>query len=241
MNLHERSKQLSEKITALIGLKKRSVFAGEIEKRATTLDALSNGLQPLIDVAQVLAQHGIPVYALDRKLLFALRAKTADLQLRFAADKAAIQNPFPDQDFRFCFEQPLKKCAESSKAGLTSAWAHWANGLLPKLDEEVLFILAAIPALQRQVGHIKMLRLRAAEIVAVLPRSNEPIAEITAIAQEIATEWQGLAGDGIAPRVLDFLRAAGGQDGAGYDLLTPEVLGWLSDNGLVRSLRIHMG
>ena len=241
MNLHERSKELSEKVTALTGLEKRSMFAGEIEKRAATIDALSDGVQPLIGVAQVLAQHGIPVHALDRKLLFALRARTADLQLRFAADKAAIQNPFPDQDFRFCFEQPLKKCAESSKAALASAWAQWVNGLLPKLDEEVWSILAAIPALKPTVGRIKMLRSRAAEIVAVLPRADESIAEITTIAQEIATEWQGLAGDGIAPRVLDFLRAAGGQDGAGYDLLTHEVLGWLSENGLARSLRIHMG
>jgi hypothetical protein len=241
VNLLERTQFFAERVTAIAGLRERAGKAGTIEQRAASLQAISSELSQLQGPIQIVEDRSIKIPDLDRKLLESLRARASSLKDRFATDKGSMLEPFPGEDFRYVFVTPLTQCSKKSRAALQSAWEDWATGSLPKIDDEVLAILSEIPALKSPVANIRNLRGQARELCSELPNSPDTVEALTRLAQEIASSWQSLAGDGIAPSVLTFLRAAGSPQGAAYELLTDDVFHWLSEHGLSQTLRIRLG
>lgn len=241
MNLLERSRTLAADVAALVDLRERAKHAALIEQRANLLAAKATELAGLQAAAQVLSGEQIEVHALDRSLVAGIRSQTVDLQRRFAQDKSVMREPFPGEDFRYFYLASVAKCAASGRAALADAWRDWGERQLPRVDDEVLGILGQLPALKDAVARIREKRTLALKSVATLPDAPAAVLMLTSLASDIRTQWQSLAGDGIAAPVLAFLRAAGGQDGAPYGLLTDEVLRWLNEHGLAQSLRVRIG
>lgn len=241
MNLLERSKALTTEVAALVGWRERAEHAGLIEKRAKAIDDQATSLAALHCAARVMLEHGLEVPELNRELVAVLRTRTADLQRRFAEDKGVMRDPFAPEDFRYVYTVPLGQCAAASRAALEGAWKAWAQRQLPRLDEEILKILAAIPALQEAVVRVRNLHKLAMQRSATLPDSPAAVTMLTSLAAEIAEAWRSLAGEGIDAEVLEFLRAAGSVGGAPYEMLTPGVLRWLQEHCLAHTLRVHMG
>lgn len=241
MNLLERSKTLAADVAALVDLRERAKHAEFIEQRANQLESKATDLAALQAAAQVLSGQQLEVRSLDRNLVAGMRTQTADLQRRFAQDKSVMRAPLPGEDFRYVYLASVAKCATSGRAALSDAWREWGERQLPRVDDEVLGILAQLPALKEAVARIREKRTLALKSIATLPDSPAAILMLTSLASDIRTQWQSLAGDGIAAPVLMFLRAAGGQDGAPYALLTDEVLRWLNEHRLAHSLRVRIG
>lgn len=241
MNLLERSRTLAADVAALVDLRERASHAELIEQRANQIVSKATELAGLQAAAQVLLGNQLEVRTLDRNLLAGMRTQTADLQRRFAQDKSVMREPFPGEDFRYFYLAPVAKCATSGRAALVDAWRDWGERQLPRVDDEVLGILGQLPALREAVARIREMRTLALKSIATLPDVPAAILMLTSLASEIRSQWQSLAGDGIAAPVLEFLRAAGGQDGAPYGLLTDDVLRWLREHGLAQSLRVRIG
>ena len=149
--------------------------------------------------------------------------------------------PFPNEDARFVFIQPLRQLPNKVDTAMREVWANWVRSHLPQLDVEVLEILGAIAALRQPVGQILSLRREANQCCAVLPEGGDDIEHALRLCARIREEWFSLAGEGIPQEVMTFLRDAGSPSGAAYSLLTAGVMEWLNQHGLKQALRVRMG
>jgi hypothetical protein len=241
MSLLERVTHTRERIHALQALKERAVRASEFEQRAQTLGGIAGALDTLCQPAAVLKQAGIDVAQLDQALLAALRTKAEQLREAYARDRSSILSPFPDQDFRHVFVTPCTAFQQRTEAALRDAWSGWVRSRMPAIDQEMLSVLSGVNALSRTVTNIQALLGLVSRHAAVLPQSADDVKQVLALCDQANQAWHELAGDGIAPEILIFLRVAGSGIGASYDLLTPSILEWLDAHNLRRVLRIRLG
>ena len=241
MNLFERAQALSRDIHALNGLRERASQAGKFEKRANDLRGPTSALQKLSASIEIMIHYNIPVSSLDRGLVGTLRDRVADLRARYNLDKNVMLDPFPEGDVRYILNQPLSQLPTKAKAALLEGWQCWVKTQLPKLDDEVVAILAGIPALHDSVMALRTFKSSADKISIELPVEDDVLNHLKELRERITDAWHKLAGDGIPTEVLAFLRAAGSRDGVGFGSLTSEVLNWLTAHGLRDSLRVRMG
>lgn len=241
MSLLEQVAQTRQQILDLQALKKRADHAAEFEQRANTLMDIAGSLAPLCVPAAVLREVGIDVPDLDRALLAALHARAAELVASYASDRSSILAPFPGQDFKHVFLVPCNSIRQKTDSALKQAWSEWVHGKMPAIDQEVLSVLFGVTALSQTVASIRALLGEVVRYAGVLPHSVDDVNKVLALCSDADRAWRELAGDGVAPDVLAFLRAAGGGGGAPYDLLTPSILAWLDAHHLRRVLRIRLG
>lgn len=241
MSLLERIELSRERIGALQSLKQRAEQAAEFEQRAKTLAGLASELDPLCAPAAVLHQAGIAIPQLDGDLLAALRSRAVRLKEGYAQDRSSILIPFPDEDFRFVFLTPCATFKRKTEAALADAWSGWVHGKTPAIDHEVLRVLSGVGALSVAVTRIQALLGLLGRYAAGLPKSADDVKQVTALCSQVDLAWYELAGDGIAPDVLTFLRSAGSGIGASYEQLTPSILEWLDEHNLRRVLRVRLG
>lgn len=240
MSLFERVAYTRERIYSLQALKERAARASEFEHRAQGLAGIASALDTLCLPAAVLKQAGIDVQ-LDQTLLTALRLKAEQLTEAYMQDHSSILNPFPDQDFRHVFVTPCTAFKQRTETALKEAWSGWVHSRMPAIDPEVLNVLAGVNALSKTVAGIQTLLSLIGRYAVVLPQSEDDVTQVLAMCAQANQAWHELAGDGIAPEILTFLRAAGSALGAPYDLLTPSILEWLDAHKLRRVLRIRVG
>lgn len=241
MSLLERVAQTRQRIHDLQALKGRAERASEFEQRASTLGGLVTTLTPLCSPVAVLQQAGIEVPELDSALLAVLRSKAADMQANFGQDRSTILAPFPGQDFKHVFVNPCATFRQRTETALKNAWLKWVRSKMPPIDHDVLGVLFEVAALKTAVTRIQDLLAMLHRHAAVLPPSANDVQQVTILCAQAEQAWRELAGDGIAPDVLAFLRAAGGGHGAAFEILTPSVLAWLDAHNLRRVLRIRLG
>ena len=241
MNIFERAAQLSSEINDLHALKIRATQAELYEKRANDLSIPVSELFPLNGSVHVLTQLNIPIQLIDRNLVVSLYLRIKDLKSRYEIDRNAIIDPFPGEDVRFVFTQPLSQFPQKINAALRETWSNWAQKNVPSIDNEVLEILTEISALHNSVAGIQRLKMNAESYGASLPSNLDDVNSLTNICNKILEEWHSLTGDGISEGVLKFLREAGNKDGAKFESLNSEVDEWLELHDLKGSLRIRMG
>jgi hypothetical protein len=111
---------------------------------------------------------------------------------------------------------------------------------MPPIDHEVLSVLADVSALRTAVTRIQAVLALINRYANALPQSVGDVQQVLTQCAQAEQAWRELAGDGIAPDVLAFLRAAGGA-GASYEQLTPSILVWLDAHNLRRVLRVRLG
>jgi hypothetical protein len=241
VNLFERVAHTRQRIHDLRALKERAARASEFEQRAQTLRGIASGLGTISTPATVMHQAGIDVSQLDRVSLVGIQIKAEQLKDFYEKDRNSILNPFPDQDFRQVFLAPCSALKQKTETALKEAWSIWVRGKRPAIDQEVLNVLAGVNALSRTVVSIQELLSQIARHASALPTNAEDVKEVIDSCAQADQAWHALAGDGIAPEILTFLRAAGSGIGAQYDLLTPSVLEWLDAHKLRHLLRIRLG
>jgi hypothetical protein len=167
-----------------------------------------------------------------------LKAQTADILLRFQADRDVLATP--DDKFRFEFLPGITKATEDLDARTAAAWsAHVASHAQFPTDA-ILRALEAVPSYRSSVVRIR----EAASEVQKL-RSNVPVAAdlsgtLSRLNEAIRKKDAALAamqGDDLPNEVQAFLRKTG-QGGAELKDLTPTVLTWINDSGLAGAFRI---
>jgi hypothetical protein len=241
MGLSEQVDQLRERIHALKSLKERANRAEDFEGRAQTLSEISLGLETLRASSQVLTEAGIEVSQIDQGILATLKLKAQQLRDSYAIDRASILSPFPDHGFQQVFVVPCNTLRKSADQTLKASWSNWLRARMLVIDQEVLNVLAGVDALSTNVVNIQKLLVSINEHAATLPSSTDKVREAEASCTEVNQAWQELTGDGVAPEVLQFLRAAGSDTGASYDLFQPSILDWIDTHNLRHVLRIRLG
>lgn len=240
MSLLERVELSIRRIDSLKSLKQLATQAADFEHRATTLAALANELDELRAPAKVLKKVGIDL-AVDGKLLSALRSRANLLRNGYTQDRNFILSPFPGEDFRFVFVNSCTTFKKKTEVSLRDAWSGWVKKNTPAIDQDVLSVLSTISVLSATVANIQAeigVINRAAN---VLPRDEGDAKQVAAFSSQVNNAWHQLAGEGVAPDVLAFLRAAGSSLGATYELLTPSILEWLDKHNLRHVLRVRLG
>jgi len=240
MSLFEQVAHTRQRIHDLRALRERAAQAADFEQRATTLGGLVTILTPLCLPVAVLQHATIDVPELDRALFGALRAKAADMMAAFAQDRSTILTPFPGQDFKYVFVNPCGTLRQKTENALKNAWSSWVQAKMPAIDPEVLSVLSDVSALRTAVARIQEMLALISRYANALPQSANDVQQVLTQCAQAEKAWHELAGDGIAPDVLAFLRAAGGT-GAFYEQLTPSILAWLDAHNLRRVLRVRLG
>lgn len=240
MSLLEQVAHTRQRIHDLRALRERAAQAADFEQRATTLGELVTILKPLCLPVAVLKHAMIDVPELDQALFGALRTKANDMMVAFAQDRSTILTPFPGQDFKYVFVNPCGTLRQRTEAALKNAWSRWVLAKMPAIDPEVLSVLSDVSALRNAVAHIQEVLSLISRYANALPQSANDVQQVLIQCTEAERAWRELAGDGIAPDVLAFLRAAGGT-GAFYEQLTPSILSWLDTHNLRRVLRVRLG
>lgn len=241
MSLFEQVARTRQRIHDLQALEQRAARASEFEQRANTLGGLVTTLRPLCVPVVVLQQAGIEVPELDHALLGALRSKAAEMKAAYAQDRSTILTPFPGHDFKYVFVSPCGALRQKTETALRNAWSNWVRAQMPAIDDEVLKVLFDVNALRTAVTRVQGLLALIQRYATTLPQSAHDVQQVGALCTQAEEAWRALAGDGIAPDVLAFLRAAGAGNGAAYEVLTPSVLAWLDAHDLRRVLRIRLG
>jgi hypothetical protein len=241
MSLLERIERSRTRIDALQALKKRATQAADFEQRANTLSSIAASLAILETPSAVLQQAGIRVPELDRALMSQLHLKAVQLRDGYKVDRANILNPFPGNDAKFVFFNPSNTFKQRTEEAFRNAWSEWVQRRMPAIDQEVLSVLAGVNALRTAVAKVQTLLGQIKSCIQKLPQSKEDVDQVVLLCADANRDWHELAGDGIDPEVLAFLRVAGSADGAAYDLLTPSILEWIEAHGLRRVLRIRLG
>ncbi|QKY02430.1 hypothetical protein G3257_09335 [Janthinobacterium lividum] len=240
MSLLERVEHTRERIRALKSMKERAAQASKFEQRATTLGGIASALNTLCAPVAALTQAGVDVPQLDHALLGALRKKSIQLIEGYTQDRSSILSPFAGEDFRHVFVTPCGTFKQRSETALKDAWSGWVRTQTPTIDQEVLSVLSRVSALHETVTGIQALLGQISRLADTLPLNVLDVEEVSALCTQADHAWHELAGDGIAPDVLAFLRAAGSVVGASYDQLTPSILEWIDAHNLRRVLKIRL-
>lgn len=121
--------------------------------------------------------------------------------------------------------------------GLKDTWRKYCDSLAPGVQDEVLNVLGRLSSLRDPVKRLQSQRDAIEKGRRTLPQSTQDVAQVRSAAKIVTMEWSRLAGDGLPPAVLTFLKGVM-TNGATLDTLTPEVLAWLRERQLQHLFRI---
>ena len=244
MNLLERSKNLSKKITEIGDLTERGKEANLFEQRANALKSPAEALGKFTSIINIFFSNQIPSLSLrlKRDNLGALHARIVDLQSRYTENKNVMMEPFPNEDARYVLFNPLTKLPTEVGKDLLADWSSWATIRVPVVNDDVLTILGEISAFNAVVTKILGYKTTVGTICNALPTQGDEVVRLDTVSGLISLEWSSLTGGDIHQEVLDFLKAVSSREGAVFnDLIKEEVLAWLDKQNLRGALRIRMG
>ncbi len=241
MQLLTKAESLRKEIDQLRALKETANYAEGFETRLNNLSPVQE-LQVLMPIYQALKENGVTInfdnFDKVKALVLVLQTHLMNIQERYQADPQTILAT--DEALGNGFWKPLKQLPKKLEAAFKSAWAGHVNNVLPSLDNEILSVLAQIPDLQQQVVDIQRHYQEAEVLSKQLPRDDSAFQCLDALVSLLTTQWQNLQGGGIPNDVLDFLKDCADR-GAGIEAMTPEILAWLKERGLLHSFKIVVG
>lgn len=240
MNLVDRAAKIRADLKQLDQVRELAAKAAYFSKRADELQAAAAALTPigmsyrltsgLIDLAPLRSEVPIKWW----------NSRFRALGERYLEDPNSVLEPAPGEDARQAFLNPLKQLPQKLGALLQLQWSVWAQQQVPKINEEVLGVLAGVPSMAPKIASLRANRNRAAELAATLPSANSDLGDLKDAIDEVRRGWQEMAGEGVPLDVIDFLRIAGQSTGAALEQLTPSVLSWMRAHNLQDTLRIRI-
>lgn len=234
--LLERAAQLRASLTEHRALMAAGQKGQVYQSRARQLTPLAEALARAKRDWTAIRAAGLEVDDPDPKP--GLKTQTAEILLRFQADRDVLAEP--DEKFRFEFLPGIAKATEDLDARSAAAWSAHLSSRAQFPTDAILRALEAVPSYRSSVlrireaaNEVQKLRSKvpgAADLSGALGRLNEAI-------QKKDAALAAMQGDDLPNEVQVFLRKTG-QGGAELRDLTPTVLSWLNDRGLAGAFRI---
>jgi len=211
--------------------------AKEIARFKKVRDILSQhslSLVSLVTVSDILAEAGISVRPLPSGSDTALTA-VRTLKESFAERPDMVVD---DQFKPVRLDRTLRAAVETLDSHLLGCWRRHALQLIPPTNESVLEVLSA--AFTTEVRRIRSESAKLTLSADCLPRTLEDIRTFEQNAANVHAIWGQLGGGNVPQAVLSFLKSAASHGGAGLDLLTTEVRGWLAAHDITNSFSVRV-
>jgi len=213
-------------------LKNNTQNLKEFQTKYKQIHDLVNTLRPTFSAIQSFKKQGVGSFNLDQTADTLLNV-IANIQLEFQNDPSWLTNP---QKFKFIkLQQSVTSLDTQAKEQLSQEWEKYRNSRLHTKDE-LLDILEKIIQFRDTVQNIRKLS-REIRIVSY-PKDETHFYELDAKLSQIQDEWSSLRSDEFPDDVLNFLKAAANNT-AVIMMLTPQVLDWLDEQGIISSFRIR--
>lgn len=127
----------------------------------------------------------------------------------------------------------VEKAVGQGETRARDAWRTYLTRTSPDVDTDLLDVLRVDPAAATTVERVETLSRIVDGFAAIpLPTADE-VAQYDAMVADLRAAWSTLDLSSLDDEVVDFLREANGERGAALSGLTPAVLAWLTDRGLV--------
>jgi hypothetical protein len=157
-----------------------------------------------------------------------------EMKTRFSRDAEWMKEAGSLDDLKRKIDDYTKKMTEQ----LRVSWKAYVERELPSLPTDVLSVLDKIPAFRQTVQGIREAYVQLYRLQETLPKTVEEVTNIDEVKQGMKALWDKLGGDNVPPEVLQFLRMASLQGGAGLELYNENIKTWLEQQGLSTSFRI---
>lgn len=231
MTLGRRCVELKEQLLELRGLEKE---AGETSAFQEMRDLLYGELERLrpLHMTMQLFEEKVDIELIDLPIEDAHQLSNAfgKAQSGFRADPGSMTKAAWLRDVVFS----LPAFASRIKDSLTRSWEAYTSRHSPNLDVRFLEVLASVPTLASIVSDIRRLQSEVDSLRGRLPKTDQDMQTFHSKIDQLNRQWHALTGEGIPDGVITFLRDCG-VSGANLDLLTDEVLDWLSVHDMTTS------
>jgi hypothetical protein len=192
-------------------------------------------LASLVAASEILAEAGIAVRPLPSGSGAAFAAvRTLKESFRERPDVVVDEEQFN----LVRFDRALKSAADTLDGHLLGCWRRHALQFIPPANAAVLDALAtAFPS------EVRLIRSESARLTIAadsLPGTLEGIQAFERDATSLQAIWGQLGGGDVPQAVQLFLKSAASPAGAGLDLLTEEVRGWLDLHRITNSFSVRV-
>lgn len=239
-SLFDRVNAARNQVGTLMARRREKDEAKHFELRGQQLRAPSESLRASTYRGAILKAARIQLQGIDAEALERWRTRLQDLLVAFEEVPTSILDPVPGDDARKVLFEPLAQFSAGIQTALQTSWKSWVLEQVPSISDELLEVLAAVPALGTQVAEIRNTWAKLRQVAGSLPDDEDVVSSTKAAAYRLVTLWESLAGGGIPSEVVTFLRSAGQRNGAAFPLLTTEVADWLRNHDLLDTLRIRL-
>jgi prefoldin subunit 5 len=233
--LIEKSKQLIKLSQKKSDIQKYATNLQGFQARQTQIEQAIASTIPLVEILRAFRQREILNFDLTQKANILL-AFIADAELKFREEPEWI---IDNKNFgKNSFNLKLEQLQNALREQLSQAWRTYRSQKMPSTNNEILNLLERVTAFRPTVQRIKNLDLQIQQVT-LFPQSSEEFIRIEQLIEQLKQCWDSLNADEVPETVLRFLRVAANQ-GASLSLLTPEVKDWLTQHGLIDSLRVRL-
>ncbi|SEH06419.1 hypothetical protein [Candidatus Venteria ishoeyi] len=236
MGLLSKAESLRKEIQQLRALQENAQYVERFETRLENLSPVQK-LQNLVLIYQTLKAKGVGI-SFDTNFATAIQIQLRKIKKRYQADPGMILAT--NKTLGNNFWTPLQQLPKKLQAALEKDWNSYVTSILPQFDTEILSVLAQIPDLQQQVVDIQRYYQEAEALSKQLPVDDSAFQHLDALVSLLTTKWKNLKGGGIPADILHFLKECAGS-GANIEAMTPEILAWLKERGLLHSFKIVVG
>jgi hypothetical protein len=236
MSLFERSEGLGRDIESL---KIAKVLASQVEAirgRAANFEQAAAKLRAATQRAEALRSRGVGV-TIDVSAASGVRHYIETWRADVAKDPSAALGA-GGQTVKQKMIDPVVKIADGLLTAAEAAWRVHARVKLPRINGDTLNLLEGLPGQKAAVQSFRELHRRVLDLADVLPATAGEYDRFDTLAEQCARAWGDLDASDLPDAVRRFLREAGSAAGATLKALTPEVLTWLDQHGLVETFRI---
>ena len=227
--------QLSKLAQDATDLKKYAADLGKFRDRQNKIEELAGSLRPTVIALKTFRERELIDVDLSQNAN-ALLSEIAITLAEFQKNKGWL------------IEQSNLKTVQAKVAALKSeienylrkSWSHYKEDKgqqILKINGELLELFERIEEFQATV---QTLKLGLAKLKKVdFPRDTLHFEQIDQEINSLTTAWNSLKSDSVTEPVLVFLRAAA-THGAPIELLTSEVVAWLTEQSITRFFHIRL-
>lgn len=234
MTLIERSRAFATDVTELDRLQKTADLVSAVGSRAEQLEFSLAKLRLAVGQLRMLRERGVAV-TVDLSPSAGFAHHLANLADAAAADPAAVTAP----EVKTRTLNPLGTFTKTITDSCKEAWGAHVKARLPRVGTDLIPVLARVPALRAKVERFRTLQASAQDFAETLPTGAGDVEAFHRTAADCQAAWDALDAEAIPPRVMQFLRAATSEAGAGLDSLDQEVTDWLEVQDLCRSFVVR--
>lgn len=236
MSLLEKSRSLAARAATLKDAEGLAQKTQAFGIRADKFETIAGELRAAAGRVRLLQERGVATSAATAAVP-GIRRNFAEWRSAIAADDAAILAA--SQAVQPKLIDPTTKLAKSLIDAATAGWAAHVRARLPIVSADLIATLSKLPDQLAKVEAFRSTYERADAIGRKLPVSAADIDLFETYANQCQAAAAALEEESISPAVIAFLKAASSPNGAGIELLMPEVLVFLQARGLTNRYRIR--